>query len=274
MHRRLSTDRGLTAVLLAVLLGATPAHADEPLAVPDEGTLAERAWREGRFAEAAHRSLDAYRRDPRHTVLLYNAARAFHRAQLCTEALRWYRTYLDLADLEADRRDVAARLADAIAAGVDLDCPAVEKVVALPAPATGDVPGTSDSMGPLDKPRVRETTGPVRAAVVVRKARIPREPSARQFWGWALVGTGAAGLAAGGWLLHDWAGAPQVDDGALRQRDTGAASAGIGVAAAALGLWLLLHESSPEPRLLDDTTQVPPDRALDVAPPMQGRSGP
>jgi hypothetical protein len=246
MPPRLSIERRARwwwpGLLLALICGPASAWAQESPAETDDGTLAEQAWREGRFAEAAHRSIDAYRREPRHTVLLYNAARAFHRAQLCTDALRWYRTYLDLAELDADRRDVAARLADAIATGVDLDCPGQDKVAMLPQPVT---PQGADPV-------------PTLAHASVRHESAGRHASARHFWGWALVGTGTAALATGGWLVHAWADAPANDPSALRQRDTGMASAGMGIAAAALGLWLLVHEPAQEPRLLEESVLVLP----------------
>lgn len=236
MRPRRSIDRlvaalvGLLMTMPGQVLLSSQGHADEPDADEADPALAEQAWRDGRFAEAAHRSIEAFRARPRHTVLLYNAARAFHRAQLCSDALRWYRTYLDLADLDAARRDVASQLAEAIASGADLDCPGQDKPVALPMPVT---PGQIDAPWPAHGVYHLKKTGNM--------------ASNRRFWGWALLGTGTAGMLTGGWLLNQWATARPGEDDARRQRDTGSASAAIGAAAAGLGLWLLLNGAEPTP---------------------------
>lgn len=229
MHQRRSIDRGPAhrwLGALAVALGlARPVLAAEPPRPPQE--RAEAAWRAGRFVEAAVASLEAYRLRPQHTILLYNTARAFHRAQACQDALRWYRTYVDLAPSDGERTETARQLAEAIALGTDLDCPLPVVVVVQPA-------------GPAAVPLPE----PVTAAVPEWTLQQPAAPRrTHPAVAWTLLGAGGAGLLTGAWLAGQGSG--PAGDPAVR--DGGLVGLGLSAVVVGVGVWLLQGEQASEP---------------------------
>jgi hypothetical protein len=188
------------ALLLVSAAGAPSARAAElsPQQKAEMRTLydkATRAYDVGKYQEAIEDYQKAYEigGDP---PMLYNIAQAYRLNNQPTEAVRFYKRYLQRAPNARNREDVERKIAEqekAIEEQRKLQ-PPPPPVTPVPAPP----PAATVPVGPPSPPPEAPPPATSPEATVVTPAAPPEEPSqVRTIVGWSMVGVGIAAGAVG-----------------------------------------------------------------------------